>query len=470
MTYRRANLSCMAIALLLSGCASFSPDGGFDQVRELTQARTGVAPTWQRHGQSGDKVQTRVSALLSQPLSADAAVELALLHNPGLQASFAELGLAEAELVRAGRLRNPSLGFGRLREGGGVVEIERSVMFDLLGLLTLPLNREMAQRGFEQARLRAAYQAVGVANEVRRAYFSAVAAAQLAGYHRQVKEAADASSELADRMRQAGNFSRLDQLRERSFQLDASAQLARAEHEAQAERERLTRLLGLSQALPADRLPDRLPALPGQPVEPAQAEQTAMAQRLDVLMARRSAESTARSLGLSKATRLINVLELGYQNKSATGEDRANGYEVELELPLFDFGTARLARAEAVYMQSVHQAAEVAVNARSEVRQSHSAYRTAYELARHYRDEVVPLRQRISEENLLRYNGMLIGVFELLADARTQIGSVRGAIESLRDFWIADTNLQTALTGRSPGPTSFSPPAGASGAEEGGGH
>ena len=115
------------------------------------------------------------------------------------------------------------------------------------------------------------------------------------------------------------------------------------------------------------------------------------------------------------------MLELGYQNKSVTGEPRANGYEIELELPLFDFGSTRVARAEATYMQAVHRTAEVAVNARSEVRESYSAYRTAYDLARHYRDEVVPLRKRISEENLLRYNGMLIGVFELLADSREQV-------------------------------------------------
>jgi len=144
------------------------------------------------------------------------------------------------------------------------------------------------------------------------------------------------------------------------------------------------------------------------------------------------------------------VLEAGYANKSQTGEPRKNGYEIELELPLFDFGSTRAARAEATYMQAVHRTAEVAVNARSEVRESYSAYRSAYELARHYRDEVVPLRKRISDENMLRYNGMLASVFELLADARDQVGSVTAAIEALRDHWVAETNLRSVLTGRSP--------------------
>jgi outer membrane protein TolC len=216
-------------------------------------------------------------------------------------------------------------------------------------------------------------------------------------------------------------------------------------------------------------LPERLPELPTQPAQPQNAEQTAMDKRLDVLMAKRATEATARALSPTKTTRLVNVLELGYQNKSVTGESRANGYQVALELPLFDFGSTRAARAEATYMQAVNRTAEVAVNARSEVRESYSAYRTAFDLARHYRDEVAPLRKRISEENLLRFNGMLIGPFELLADAREQVASVTGYVEALRDYWVAETNLQTAITGRSPGlggsptPTSSSAPAAAEG-------
>jgi outer membrane protein TolC len=176
-----------------------------------------------------------------------------------------------------------------------------------------------------------------------------------------------------------------------------------------------------------------------------------MDKRLDVLIAKRDVESTAKALGLTQTTRFINVLHAGYQNKSATGDQRSNGYEIELELPLFDFGSSRVARAEAIYMQAVNPTTQVAINARSEVRESYSAYRTAYDLAKHYRDEVVPLRKRISEENLLRYNGMLASVFDLLADSRDQISSVTIAVESLRDYWVAETNLQAALTARSPG-------------------
>jgi outer membrane protein TolC len=172
-----------------------------------------------------------------------------------------------------------------------------------------------------------------------------------------------------------------------------------------------------------------------------------MSQRLDVQMAKRNAEATAKALGLTKATAFINVLDVGYINRSTTGIPRQNGYQISLELPIFDWGGANTARAEAIYMQSVHRTADTAVRARSEVREAYSAYRTSYDLARHYRDEVVPLRKKISDEVLLRYNGMLASVFELLSDSRDQVNSVNTAIEAQRDFWIAETDLQAAING-----------------------
>ena len=453
-------------AAALAGCASFSQDGGFGKVAELTKERTGQTASWQRSSDETDSARARVDELLKQPLTADTAVELALLNNRGLQASFGELGIAESDLVRAGRLANPTFGFGRI-QGGGITEIDRSVMFSVLGLLTMPVARQVEQRRFEQAQYQAAFDAVGLASDTRNAFFAAVAAQDLVNYFEQVQDAADASNELARRLLQAGNFNKLAQMRQQVFQADAMSQLARARHQSVAERERLVRLLGLSGDQLSFKLIERLPELPGEPANPRDAEQTAMDKRLDVQMARQSTQATAKSLGLTQATRWVNVLEAGYVNKSQTGEQRQNGYEIQLELPLFDFGSTRTARAEAVYLQSVNRTAEIAVNARSEVRESYSAYRSAYDIARHYRDEVVPLKKRISDETLLRYNGMLLGVFELLADSREQVLSVTAYVEALRDYWIADTNLQSALTGRSPAPSSMARPRSAPSPEAG---
>jgi len=439
----------LATILALGGCASFSPDAGLGGVNELVQARTGQRLDWQPTDRDPATLPPRVTELLGHPLTSDAAVEIALANSPRLRSTLQELRIAESDLVRAGTLPNPRFSFTNIA-GGGIREIERTLMVELTALFMMPLALDLEQRRFELTQLRVASELVAAIAEVRTAYVRAVASLELVTYAQQVKETAEASSELARRMVVAGNFSRLAQMREQAFYADAVAQLARTMQEATTDRERLARLLGLTRSS-AITLPDRLPDLPRVPREPRDAEQTAMEQRLDILYAKRSLATSAMALSLTRTTRFVNLLEVGYANKSQTGEPRQNGYAIELEVPLFDFGTTRVARADAIYSQALHDSAEVAVNALSEVRETYTAYRTAYDLAKHYQDEIVPLRKRISDEAVLRYNGMLISVFELLADARDQIGSVIAAIEAKRDYWVADAHLQAALTGRAPG-------------------
>jgi outer membrane protein TolC len=432
----------VAAGALLAGCATFSDDGGFRDVATATRERLNQEVQWPRTEAEQETVTARVRALLEKPLDADAAVQIALLNNRGLQASFAQLGIAEADLVRAGRLPNPAISVTNLHG-----ESERGVHFDLSSVLALPFASRIEDKRFAQTKLAIAGDVLSLAAQTRRAYFTAVAARETAVYMEQVKLAAEASAELAQRMARTGNWSNLEQAREQVFYAEATAQLARARQAALAAREQLTRLLGLWGQDIQFQLPERLPALPELPQERAGAEQTAIMRRLDVLMARREVESLADSLGLTKATRFVNVLEVGYLNNSEAG----TGFEVRFELPLFDFGQARVVKAEAIYLQAFNRAAEIAINARSEAREAYAGYRTAYDIAKHYRDEIVPLRKKISEENLLRYNGMLISVFELLADAREQVRTVNSYIEALREFWFADSELEMTLTGKSPG-------------------
>jgi outer membrane protein TolC len=440
----------VALALMLGGCATFSPDGGTDDVRKLAQERVGAAANVTSATADPAAVRARIDALLRQPLDVNGAVEIALINNPGLRAKLGDLGLVEVDLVQAGRFRNPVFAYSNKRNAD-VTSIERTFLVNIVSLVLMPLALDIEQRRFAQAKVAAAADIVATAAATRQAYFRAVAAQEIVTYAAQVRLSAEASSELARRMQGVGNWSRLAQLREHAFYAEATAQLARAQQAAIAEREQLTRLLGFSDADASYVLPARLPDLPAAPFEPGDAQRTAMDRRLDVQLAKLDAESLAKSLGLTRATRLVSVLEVGYTNESETGESRKNGYEIELELPLFDWGETRVARAEIQYRRALARMAEVAVNAQSEVREAYAAYRTTYDLAKHYRDEIVPLRKRIAEENLLRYNGMLISIFELLADAREQSGSVMAAIAASRDYWLADTTLQLALTGKSPG-------------------
>ena len=447
---RARAIAYIAILVAISGCTTFSRDSGFDAVQTAVKTRSGYEPQWLRSDSDREHALTGARKLLAAPLTPDAAVQVALLNNRGLQATYADLGIAEADLVQAGRLRNPGFSFTRLRRADEL-EIERTFLLDVLGLLTLPVRTDLERRRFEITRTRVAAEVLLVAADTRRAYYRAVAAQESAKYADQVKEAAESSAELARRMAAAGNFSKLDHAREQVFYAEATAQLARARQTALAERERLTHLMGLWGEDLRFTLPDRLPELPKAARDGAGMEAAALEKRLDVASAMKEAESVAASLGLTRVTGFFSVLEVGYQRNSETHQPRQTGYEIELRLPIFDWGGAKVARAEHTYMQAVNRAADLAVRARSEAREAYGAYRTAFDVARHYRDEIVPLRKRISDENVLRYNGMLISVFELLADARQQISAVNAYIEALRDFWIAEVNLELAATGRSPG-------------------
>lgn len=429
-------------ALVLAGCASLSQDGGVNDVARMTQERIGqIAPL-----KRGQDTRTEVAALLSKPLSPNVAVRIALLNNQGLQATLAELAIAEADFVQAGRPPNPGLRFGRVR-GGAETEIDRGISFDLAALLTMPMRTRIEGPRFEQAKLQAAKQAVTLAADARKAYYVAVAAAQASAFADKVRGSAEAAAELAARMRASGNWSGLDAAREHAFYQDAVTQQAQAHLQATTGREELVRLLGLWGPSLEFTLPDRLPDLPAHAREETNAEAIALSKRLDVLIARLDAQATSQALGLTRATGFINVFDAGYANKSTIGTPRQNGYEVSLELPLFDWGGARVARAQATYLQAVHRTGDIAVRVRSKVRQAYASYRTAYDIARHYRDEVVPLRKQIADEVLLRYNGMLASTFELLAESHEQLTSVNAAIAAQRDFWIADTNLQSAMNG-----------------------
>ena len=440
----------LALALataLLGGCATFSEDRGFGLAQQTAKDRLGKDVAWVKTPADADSVKAKVDALLAKPLSADDAVQIALYNNPGLQATYAELGISESDLVAAGRIENPRFSFLRALDFRSEAKIESILSFGVMSLITLPLRMEAAGRRFEATRRGVTSEMLRTASDTRKAWTQAVAAAQTVEYTQQVRDSAEAGAELARRMMRAGNFAKLTQMREHAFYADAIAQQARAQHAATAAREQLTRLMGLADPA-AFKLPERLPDLPGAARGEETVAREAMQERLDVTAARLEAESLAASLGLTRITRFTNVLEIGRVRIDEGHDPRKKGWEVAFEIPIFDFGGARIAGAEARYMRAAERIRETAVNAQSEVREAYSAYRTRHDLARHYRDQIVPLRKKISDEMLLRYNGGLKSVFELLADSREQVMAVNGAIEAQRDFWLAEAELQMALIGK----------------------
>lgn len=436
---------------LLGGCAATGIERHVDEVGAHGRAQLGVEPRWLRDEAQRAEARATVDALLAEPLAMEDAARIALIYSPAFQATLNEALAVGAGAAQAARPGNPTFAFERLtrRDAGGTdIDIGRTLSFALFDLLLLPQRLRLAEHRQDQARVASSAAAVRAVSDTRAAWIEAVAAAQRARYAEDVYTAAEAGAELARRMRAVGNFSRLQQAREQSFQAEAAATLTRARQQALASREALARTLGLD-AGQAERL--RLPAhLPAVPADATAAESVARAtfdERFDVRLARADLDATARELGLTRVTRYVDGVHLAAMRNSETGKSTQRGWEIELPLPLFDFGDARASHAETRYLASLNQVAQVAAEAASQTREAHAAYQAAHALARHYLDEIVPLNRAITEEMLLRYNGMLSGVFELLASARAQVDSVSRALDAQRDFWLAETALRATLLG-----------------------
>ncbi|MCS5712793.1 TolC family protein [Candidatus Berkiella aquae] len=449
LTKSKLFLAFMSIPVL-HGCVSFSNDSGFSEVVSTVQNRSDQTPVLHSFKESQAHTQEKIQSLLTTPLMAEDAVRIALINSPALQAALTELGIAEADLVQAGKAPNPALSYVRLSRLDDEFNIERLVLLDVMGLLTIPMKTAIERHRFNQAKLQAAIDILQLVADTRKAYYIAVAAQQSVDSLEQMKEAAQASAELSRRMVEVGNFNKLQYAREQVFYAEVMAKLAAAKLTALKEREHLIRLLGLWGKEIEFKLPKELAELPKEPKELSQLECQALINRLDVQAKKMEIEAKAKALGLTKGTRFINVFELGYAHNTGQDIPRQRGYEISLNVPIFDWGDARIAKSQASYMQSVWQLRDIAINARSEVREAYQTYRATYDMTKHYRDEIVPLRKFILDQNMLRYNGMLVSSFELLSDAREHIASTNAYIENLRDFWINETDLQTALMVKSP--------------------
>jgi outer membrane protein TolC len=444
----------VAAVLLLSGCASFTPDGGMTPVVSRVSLELGKDVAKITSAAEDLGVGQRVQSLLAKPLTADAAVQVALLNNRGLQAEYNELGIAEADYVSATLPPiNPAVSLERsLTEWE--FGIERTLVFSLVELATWPKRKAIATQAFEAAQYRAIEATFRTAADTRRAFYAAVGARQRVGFLERARQTASLAAELTTKLGETGAATRGAQARASAFYAEVSAELARARLDADRAREALTRQMGLwGTAATNYKLPSSLPKLPKVRTS-AEVEAEAVRKRVDLIAARLELDATAKELGLTNATRFLSVLELtGTGTTEWIREDgerereTARTLELHLEIPIWDLGETNRRRAVETYMQSVNRFVELAVNVRSEARESYQAYRATYDITRQYQNRVIPLRNLIEEESLLEYNGMLIDVLDLLNTERETIDSNIAAIESKRDFFIAEVDFQTALIG-----------------------
>ena len=452
MTSLPLRIALVAGLVGVAGCATVPRDGGFGDVERDVAGRTGLRVQWNRNSSSDEAVAAGVRSMLVDELTLEEAVQVALLNNRRLQATYEDLGVAQAEVVQAGLLRNPVFdGEAKFLEGGEGTVIELAVVQDFLDVLFIPARKRIAAAAFEAEKLRVTGAVLDLAGEVRVAYYTHVAAEQSLDLRKTVVAATEASFDLARRLREAGNITALDLANERALYEQAKLDLARAEASALETRERLNVLLGLWGTDTTWSASQKLEDPPPGEVATDGIERQAVEQSIELAAARHSIRSAARTLGLRRTLGLVPEAELGVAAEREPDGAWGVGPALSLPIPLFDQGQAATAGARAGLERVRQQYVATAVEVRSAARRAANRLLTARARADYIRKVILPLRHEITTQTQLQYNAMLIGAFQLLQAKQAEVEAGVEYIGALREYWIARVDMQQVAGGRTTG-------------------
>lgn len=440
-----------AAVLLAAGCASVPRDAGLGEVDRIVEERTGHRLTWQPGQPVAAPDDRGLAERLDGELTVDQAVEIALAGNPDLLAALEELGVARADLIAARTVRNPVLDGEIHFPGERFKPYEIAITQTLVDLLQLRRRRAVGAAEFAATRLRIGASVVGFAGQVRADFYTLQAAQAALAQQRAISTAAEAAAELAQRQHVAGNISDLDLETEQALYERAKLDLARAELDELAARERLLADLGATRTLPL-----RLPPLAMPPAEPdddpalleaAQLE-AAYSQRLDVQLAEAELEAARRARPLAGAEP-FDELALGVHVDRESGGERSRGPTASVPIPLFDRGLAARAHAAATLRMAEQRRHALEAAAGSELRAARERLAEARARAEYLDAVVVPRRQRILHLTQLEYNAMLRGVFDLIRARQGLADAERERVMALLDYWLARTEMDLATSGAS---------------------
>ena len=455
------------MSLIMTACTSIPKDGGVSDVESLIGDKLNPGVTLPISGQENQFTAQQIDQMISEPLTLMNAERLSISQNPLVKVKLYQVGVAAADYAQAGRMENPGFSYGRFSGG----DYDASLLFDIGGVILMPLKRKLESRRLETSKYRAAADVLEHIANTRRVWINAVAAKQQTALMKKALESTEAGNNLTRQMSALGHSSVIEAADSEIFLSEMRTSLSRQQLSESAAKEALIRQLGLwGQQARKLMLPDTLPNLPEIPPEVPSVEQQAIENRLDVRMANMNLEALAKNLQLTRLNPFFSAIELGPTLENSEGETE-RGFELEFRIPIFDSGGIKTEKAKIIYKQAQAQAEVTAITAASNAREALARYRNSIEIAKHYRDVVLPLRERVSQEQLLMYNGMLISVFDLLNDLRSAMSMESAYVDAIKDFWIADTNLQQALTGSgTPGMNFEAASLMPSSAADGGGH
>lgn len=441
----------VVLLVLVTGCTTFDQRAGFSDVRAAIHDRSGKRVIWNLGTELDAHVAQEVQTLLQGKLTADTAVQVALLNNRDLQAMYAELGVAQADLVQAGLLKNPLFDFSATFPiAGGAPDLELRVAMGFLNIFFMPLRKRVAAARFEDAKLQVTGAVLDVAARTRAALYRHQANAQMLELQQTIAQGLAVALDVTRRLYEAGNVTDLDLARERALAEEAKLQLASAEMAVRQSRENLHALLGLWGQQTAWDIDRRLPDMPAEPIPVDDLERVGLHKSLDLASARQRLIVAGEQAGLARATALVPESHLGGTAERSDSEWEA-GPTIEFPIPLFDQGQARTGRAVTELRRAQQAYYALAVQIRSSARRVRDRVQGARARVLYYRDIMLPLRERIVNETQLQYNAMQLGVFDLLRARERQIQAAGAYIESLLAYWLARTDLGHILSGRLPG-------------------
>jgi outer membrane protein, heavy metal efflux system len=440
------------LAVLVSACASTSPKPAFQETANLVEARTGRRIVWNQGTVDDESVARRVRELVSRELTAEAAIQIALLNNATLQATYEELSVAQADLVQAGLLQNPIFGAGVAFPVAGTATtgVNLSVSQDFLSVFLLAARKKVAQAELRATELKVGHAVLRTTYEVELAFYNLAAAQQVATMRRTILEAGDAGLDLARRQHEAGNISELDFANEQSLYEQVRTDLLRSNTEVVTAREALTRLLGLWGPDAAYRITEKLPEIPIEDAALEHLESLAVRRRLDLGAAHEEAQAVSHALAMTKNYRWLGATSVGAGYERAPEGFSVAGPTASVEVPIFDQKQAFIARLEGQLRAALARETALAVDVRSEVRAARSRVMATREVVERYAQVVVPLRQRVVALIQERYNAMLLGTYQLLQAKQAEVTAYREFIEALRDYWVARADLERATGGTVP--------------------
>jgi cobalt-zinc-cadmium efflux system outer membrane protein len=440
--------------LFLTSCATVRLDAGFADVSALIEERSASKVFWNMGTELDKEAGEKVRSLLKEKLTADHAVQIALLNNRRLQSVYSELGVAQADLVQAGLLRNPIFHTAVLfLQKGGRPELEVGADMNFLEIFYVPLRKRVALARFEQAKLLVAGTVLEFAAQVRTAFYSHQANEQMLELRQTIAQALNASLDVARRLNEAGNITDLQFARERALSEGAKLSLRSAEVAVRQSREQLNNWMGLWGKDTEWQTDGRLPDIPTQALQTDEIERTALSRSIDLPHARQRIVAAGEQLGFTRSTALLPEIDFGVHGEREEGAWQV-GPEIAFPIPLFDQGQGRIGRAVAELRRAQMDYYGLAVQIRSTARALRDRIEGARDRALYYRDILLPLHERIVNESQLQYNAMQLGPIELLRARERQIETAVGYIEALRDYWVARGDAGQLLAGRLPGSVS----------------